>query len=166
MPIANDLLEQAEHLIRRERLKPRQASLRRGISNAYYAIFHLLSSAAAEEVAKGRSAQMLVKRAVDHSEMRDVCRQFASGGLPVAVRSLLPGPLPDGLRVVAEGFSALQQARHEADYDLTRAITRIEALAALDETRRAFQEWAKVRKTNEAHVFLLALMFGRRWQRN
>src|ERR1035438_5650076 len=42
MAFAEDLLEQAYHLARRERTKPRQASLRRAISTAYYALFHLL----------------------------------------------------------------------------------------------------------------------------
>jgi hypothetical protein len=42
MSLATDLLEQARHLLRRERRRPRQASLRRAISAAYYALFHLL----------------------------------------------------------------------------------------------------------------------------
>jgi uncharacterized protein (UPF0332 family) len=39
---ADDLLQQAYHLARKERLNPRQASLRRAVSTAYYALFHLL----------------------------------------------------------------------------------------------------------------------------
>jgi uncharacterized protein (UPF0332 family) len=41
---ADDLLEQALHLANRERKGPRQASLRRAVSTAYYALFHLLIS--------------------------------------------------------------------------------------------------------------------------
>ncbi len=37
-----DLLEQAERLAMLEIKKPKQASLRRAISAAYYAMFHLL----------------------------------------------------------------------------------------------------------------------------
>jgi hypothetical protein len=36
------LLEQARHLARREKTRPRQASLRRAVSTAYYALFHML----------------------------------------------------------------------------------------------------------------------------
>jgi hypothetical protein len=39
----NDLLEQARHLANREPRRPKQASLRRAVSTAYYALFHLLS---------------------------------------------------------------------------------------------------------------------------
>lgn len=41
MAFPDDLLEQAVHLARREPGRPRQASLRRAISTAYYALFHL-----------------------------------------------------------------------------------------------------------------------------
>ena len=42
MTLASDLLAQAKHLAGRERGRPRQASLRRAASAAYYALFHLL----------------------------------------------------------------------------------------------------------------------------
>jgi uncharacterized protein (UPF0332 family) len=42
MPLAEHLLEQAQHLANREKKRPRQASLRRAVSTAYYALFHLL----------------------------------------------------------------------------------------------------------------------------
>jgi len=47
MPYPDHLLEQAHHLAKRERNRPRQASLRRAVSTAYYALFHLLISEAA-----------------------------------------------------------------------------------------------------------------------
>ena len=42
MAFADDLLEQAYHLANRESGDPKQASLRRAVSTAYYALFHLL----------------------------------------------------------------------------------------------------------------------------
>ena len=42
MAYPEDLLEQANHLARREPKRPKQASLRRAVSTAYYALFHLL----------------------------------------------------------------------------------------------------------------------------
>ena len=38
----DDLLAQARHLATRERRRPKQASLRRAVSAAYYALFHYL----------------------------------------------------------------------------------------------------------------------------
>lgn len=40
--IADGLLEQAEHLLDVDPRKPKQASLRRAMSAAYYSLFHLL----------------------------------------------------------------------------------------------------------------------------
>jgi hypothetical protein len=48
-----DLLEQAGHLAKREPKKPRQASLRRAISAAYYALFHLLVDQAGRLMVSG-----------------------------------------------------------------------------------------------------------------
>jgi uncharacterized protein (UPF0332 family) len=42
MAFPDDLLEQAQHLAQREPKVPKQASLRRAVSTAYYAPFHLL----------------------------------------------------------------------------------------------------------------------------
>lgn len=42
MSFADDLLTQAYHLANKERKNPKQASLRRAVSTAYYALFHLL----------------------------------------------------------------------------------------------------------------------------
>jgi hypothetical protein len=40
--LAHDLLQQANHLATYEGANPSQASLRRAVSTAYYALFHLL----------------------------------------------------------------------------------------------------------------------------
>ncbi|MGA3186902.1 MAG: hypothetical protein ABSF22_07300 [Bryobacteraceae bacterium] len=42
MPFADDLLKDAYHLAARGGKKPKQSSLRRAVSTAYYALFHLL----------------------------------------------------------------------------------------------------------------------------
>ncbi len=48
MALAQDLLEQAQHLAVYEGSNPSQAALRRSISTAYYALFHLLVEDAAQ----------------------------------------------------------------------------------------------------------------------
>ena len=42
MSLAQDLLDQADHLVNMDGANPKQASLRRAVSTAYYALFHLL----------------------------------------------------------------------------------------------------------------------------
>jgi hypothetical protein len=65
----DDLLRQAFHLVHKEPRKPKQASLRRGVSTAYYALFHLLIS---EAVANWNrvSLRAALGRAVDHGMMK------------------------------------------------------------------------------------------------
>ena len=46
MSLHGDLLDQASRLAVQEPRRPRQASLRRAVSAAYYALFHLLVDAA------------------------------------------------------------------------------------------------------------------------
>src|SRR5579863_4007092 len=72
MPFADDLLEQARHLANREPKRPRQASLRRAVSAAYYALFHLLTTETAKNW-KRASDRARIARIFDHAQMRAVC---------------------------------------------------------------------------------------------
>ena len=72
MPFAHDLLEQSRHLANRERKKPKQASLRRAVSTAYYALFHLLASEAAKNW-KRPAERNTVARMFDHGPMGRGC---------------------------------------------------------------------------------------------
>lgn len=66
MTLHHDLLEQAEHLAKRETKKPKQASLRRAVSSAYYALFHLLVSDGARRLAPAKpdGLDVLIQRAL------------------------------------------------------------------------------------------------------
>lgn len=72
MASPNDLLEQARHLANREPKRPKQASLRRAVSTAYYAIFHLLSIETAKNW-KRPAERSTVARMLNHDAMAKVC---------------------------------------------------------------------------------------------
>ncbi len=67
--------------------------------------------------------------------------------------------------MVAKAFINLQEARHVADYDLTAAYTRTDATDYLKQVDDAFERWRIIRVSDEANVFLAALMFARRWSK-
>src|SRR5258708_1560887 len=69
MPFPDHLLEQARHLAHREKTRPRQASLRRSVSTAYYALFHLLISEATFNW-KRADQRPLLARFFEHGKMR------------------------------------------------------------------------------------------------
>ena len=107
--MVEDLLDMANTLAVADGRRPRQISLRRAISNAYYAVFHALAQLCADElvgVTKHSSpAWIRVYRALEHG--------FAKNALKAnEVTALNPG-----VKDFADAFLALQDLRHIADYD-------------------------------------------------
>lgn len=180
----DDLLQQARALLpKKSHAQPKQASLRRAISTAYYALFHLLISEAVDLVL-GTSAPASPRRDVrlrgvltrtfKHGDMQKAARAFSKEHLPVQLGHGPPGRQgrqikttpamanPSGLKTVAEAFVNLQTARHEADYNLSVRYTFQQAADFVDDAEQAFVMWQTVRSTPEAREFLLALAF---WDR-
>ena len=91
MAFADDLLEQAHHLARREKKKPKQASLRRALSTAYYALFHLLIAATAANWKRSDQRADLA-RAFSHRKMKSASQKAArssfQGSSPTVVADL------------------------------------------------------------------------------
>ena len=162
MSLHGDLLRQARQLAIREPRRPRQASLRRGVSTSYYALFHLLVNEASRLLVSGPDRTELrhcLRRAFGHSNMKTVARQFAQKSpSPKLVPGLNGVLLQPELCRVAASFVDLQQARHEADYDTSRRFTRQEALALIEQAEQAFGDWHFVRGTLPADVFLVGLL--------
>jgi uncharacterized protein (UPF0332 family) len=167
LTLQHDLLEQARHLAKREARRPRQASLRRAVSAAYYALFHLLAADGAAIMTRGSplALRTQVQRAFAHSDMKRICQHFAGGGLPEPMRSLVVPPLEPRLISVAKAFVHLQEQRHTADYDVNRQFDRVTVLDLVDSVQAAFADWAAVRSTPNAAVFLTALLLNRQWGR-
>jgi hypothetical protein len=75
-----------------------------------------------------------------------------------AWRAVMGAPPSASLVDVALAFIALQEARHEADYDLSRTFTRGEVEALVARTDVAFADWQTVATSAEAETFLVALL--------
>jgi len=169
----HDLLEQAEHLVRRERQRPRQASLRRGISTAYYALFHLLVTDGASLLSPRQPPELRlrIQRAFNHGDMRAVCKDFveanvaAGRGRIPATRAPLTFPLDLHLVQVLDAFVGLQEARRQADYDPTKTWNRLAAVTHVATARRAFVSWRAIRRSPNAAVFVAALLLQKHWGR-
>jgi hypothetical protein len=167
MALADDLLSQAHTLATLDTGIPSQANLRRAVSSAYYALFHLLISEAVAVLlpASPPGLRERASRAFSHAEMKKVCARFTARQLADDLAPLLKGRLSPELLSVAEIFESLQDWRHIADYDVSFSFTRSDALSAIDESRQAFADWNAIRDTDEATVFLAALAFGARWSK-
>jgi len=167
--LADDLLEQAKFLSIREvgRGRPRQASLRRAVSTAYYAVFHLLGVEAASQAspARPRGLRDRIQRALAHETMRQAARAFQATSLPDYVASFVHQPISPEIVGIAKNFVLLQEARHKADYDLAEPFDRTTVQGLVNNAEEVFLLWNKVRETDEARVFLAALMFWKLWSK-
>jgi hypothetical protein len=83
--VHKELLEQAVKLATIDVKKPKQASLRRAISVAYYAMFHLLVDETCRVQIGAQHNQapfrQVLGRAFTHGAMKDACKSFGGGTL-------------------------------------------------------------------------------------
>jgi len=176
LTLARGLLDQAELLANKESRKPKQASLRRAVSAAYYALFHLIIEDSANVLAPRAPAGLrrLVQRAFQHGQIKSACKDFVSAdaalkipprqtGFPDALESLIAFPLDPALLSVLSAFIQLQEARHKADYDLTEQWDRLDVLTKIGLARRAFAAWGTVRKSPNVAIFVSCVAFRRDW---
>lgn len=169
MALAEDLLEQAKFLSQREagRGRPRQASLRRAISTAYYALFHLLGAEAAAQASpvRPRGLRDRIQRALAHETMKQAASAFRATNLPDHVASFVSQPLPPQIVDIAKNFVLLQEARHKPDYDPAEQFDRTSVQGLVNNAERAFLLWEQIRNTDDARVFVASLMFWKLWSK-
>ncbi len=98
--------------------------------------------------------------------MSEAAKQFA--GNPAsnpAYGYLITVPIDPRLTSVADSFVELQEQRHKADYDVTDRFDRARAQNAVARARSLIADWNAVRNSDNARVFLSALLFGNTWKR-
>lgn len=160
MSLAEDLLEQARHLAARDAGRPRQASLRRAISAAYYSLFHLIIEDASSFLVRSSRLQPVVARSFEHKSVRaaataigDVARR---PGANHWMQPLLESPISPDLVEVCNTFVNIQELRHRADYDTAMRFTRGETRGYLTDALLAHACWRAERNSHNARVFMLA----------
>jgi hypothetical protein len=157
MAYHDDLLEQARVLA--YTTPPTQASLRRAVSSAYYAVFHLLIADATSNWSNVPLRPAL-GRAFDHGLMKTASNRLLNksefpfiGEDPLVVASL---------RFVAARFSQLQEDRHFADYNLTKDLDQVDALDRIKDAETIFTRWTEIRGNQIAQEYLVSLVVKNR----
>ena len=163
----DDLIALAEQLATMDRGKPKQAHLRRAVSTAYYALFHLLVEESCRVQMGSASSQKAYRhslgRAFVHTVMKDACRSYAGGTLPSTIAKGLPQSskmyaVPKPIQLIASRFVDLQESRHAADYDLRERFKRSDVLKLIDETRADVDAFRKTGESDDRKFFLLCLI--------
>jgi uncharacterized protein (UPF0332 family) len=159
MAYSDELIEHANFLVDLNVPNdPKQVDLRRAVSAAYYAIFHLLTSEAAQNWKHDRH-QARFARIFDHRPMKTCSANIASKQSPSDPNKLA---VFAKLKVVAENFVDLQQARHDADYDNSRVWSRTQAYEEILKAEVAIAAWATIREDEMAQDYLYDLLDSRR----
>jgi hypothetical protein len=141
---------------------PSQAALRRGVSDAYYPLFHAIGF----EIARAypSSVQAGAKRILDHVKAKKMA-PWINGNRTLPALSRIAA-CPENLFPVAKNFCLLQEARHVADYDERQPLTKTEVEALIQRADLSLQalDVARDECPNELYAFVLSLVFDR-WQK-
>lgn len=159
MAYHDDLLDQAFDLIHRNPAAPKQADLRRGVSTAYYALFHLLIRETTVNWNRESSRDAL-GRMFDHRPMKKASKRVVD-----SATSPFVGEDPrfvQKLRTVAKAFVQLQDKRHLADYDNSKFWTWVEAFGEVATVMKAFEIWPSIASENIVQEYLVSLLIRAR----
>src|SRR6202165_3107739 len=138
MAYHDDLIEHANFLSQLNLPNdPNQVDLRRSISAAYYALFHLLTTEAAQNW-KHQSQRNRFARMFDHGRMKTCSSKVSSRPLPSVPAEI---PIASDLKSVVDSFVALQQARHTADYDNSKVWSRTQVYETIRQAKKAMTSW-------------------------
>lgn len=155
-----DLLELAQDLTNLYAGNSRQATLRRAVSTADHALFHLLISDATLNWARPELRPAL-GRLFEHGPMR-----LASESQISQLRVYFKGRPSDGpertasehLRNVANTFVQTQQSRQDADYNTAKEWTLTEVETQIKAVAEALRSWSIIRERAIAQAYLLSLL--------
>lgn len=155
MTYHEQLLDLAIELAHREPGVTLEADLRRAVSTAYYALFHLLTS---ETVANwsDEATRKSLGRMFEHGRMRRVSEKIGTTRQTTAGTD--GSDAVETLRRVAVAFVQLQDSRKSADYDLAEDWGRTEALTEVKRAEEAFQDWKLVRAEPIAKSYLIEML--------
>lgn len=107
-----------------------------------------------------------IQRWFDHGEMKRVCGMFSAAETPKQIRNILGAPVSLHLQSVAQAFIKLQEARHDADYNLDTVWTKLASQELVQVSKSAFAAWSSIRRSHEATVFAMALLSAKLFDRD
>jgi hypothetical protein len=132
--------------------RPKQSELRRAVSTAYFALFHILARCCADKLvgstpAKRRqSAWHLAYRALEHGRAKNQCEKQEMQLFPT------------GIQDFGEWFVEMQRSRHRADYAPEATFSRSQVLQQIDESEKAMTGFRST-ATMDQRAFAVHVLF-------
>lgn len=159
--LADELLELSKRLVEHGGAAADQATLRRAVSTAYYALFHLLISEATLNWGRSEYRPQL-GRLFEHGSMKRASEKVIAEynkqlkkKPPVAADDLR---IQQQLQTVAEAFIELQEGRIEADYVTSRVWQHDHAILLVDSAARTFDTWTAIRTEPASQAYLVSML--------
>lgn len=151
-----ELVDQAAVLVASQ---PTQANLRRAVSAAYYALFHLLIRDTVGHWSNPSHYPRLA-RTFEHQRMKTASLNMLKL-LAAASQEIDPAEsaIRGKLGLVAQGVVELQQARHRADYDMEKPLDPSDARLLVEQAIKAFHAWKEIKDADISQDFLYSLLF-------
>jgi hypothetical protein len=138
---------------------PSEMSLRRAVSAAYYAVFHLLVFESTQHW-DNTALRSTLGRGYDHGLMRTTSnRVLDSREFPYTNED--PRVVAT-LKDIAQGFSQLQQDRHFADYNLTQPLDPGSALSQVKRAEKIFLTLPLIKNEQIVQEYLTLLLVKNR----
>lgn len=162
----HELLGQADALLNTEKLD--QAAIRRAISNAYYAVFHLIVQEGVDLLLGNEDKKIsnYFQRSFDHSSMKGACEDIRKTILPNR-HAPIDGPFPHELVQLSIIFVFLQKMRHDADYNQFEAISKAIAKESIKRAYDGIAFWNTMLETNKgAAKQFVTLLLLQKMKRN
>jgi hypothetical protein len=168
MAYADELLELAQDIANLHPQQRHQPSLRRAVSTAYYALFHLLISEATANWGRSELRGALA-RVFDHGAMKQAADRKVS-----ELNSYFKENPPEGrertvsyhLYNVADVFAQAQYHRSEADYNTVRQWELTEVLLHIDGIADAFKSWRIICEESAAQAYLVSMLPSKERRQN
>ena len=172
MMSSDELVDHAERLADAREGNPSEADVRRGISAAYYAVFHDLTERLSRNVASSCPHEIRndIRRIWSHGEIARLAQEAVERSkiLPSNPHAPLPrrlgafGPLLDVVAAdadLSEGlrlFTEMQEQRHTADYDHEASFSKSDLVEACEAARLALQRLCSAESRASQAFFTLA----------
>jgi hypothetical protein len=140
---------------------------RRAVSAAYYALFHHIIGTAASLIAPNVPTETnhRIRRWFDHAEMKKIGGRFLQTKLDQPLLGLVGPSASPELQLVVGTFIKLQDARHNADYDLSYRLASADARQLILLAVGAMDAWDRIANSAEANIFILSLLLWKNWEK-
>lgn len=151
-----ELLDAASRLLVRrtgQRGKLPSARIRRSISTSYYALFHFVLDEVGARIVGTRNGvrkrRRILIRTVSHKAIKTTLEKVRGGSVDSTLEEFLRTPGgPDGqvappafVQNLARAFVDAQVKRHDADYDMNRVLSEVDARLLSARVKRVIAAW-------------------------